>query len=225
MHQKRADRVTPAWRARIRVPSLPIALVAALLVGLLASTAGAVDLDQKYAWQARYRDLRMQAARLEVTIDLATKEYADANRRNYRRSGVRHFHRTNANEAKAELARVREKIASLRDEARTAGVPMSWLYEVEDEKIDLDRVQGLGDYANEGRFGGKGAYAPETTDEDASALQDDGGRNPLYIEEPEPPAGLDDSKEKPFEYGDWLEDRGEYEQDRAKEKHLVPGQN
>ncbi len=184
------------------------------------------DAAVKAYWQGRYRKLRLEEARLVETERLATKEYADANRRTYRRSGVRHFHRTNANEARAELVRVRAELASIYDDARAAGIPVFWLDEVAEEPIDMNRVQGLGVYADDGPFGGKGAYAEESEEgDDGGPISNDDGRNPLYSEEGEEgdePASLDDAEAKRFDYDAWLRDRRQYEQERAPEKHLVP---
>ena len=193
----------------------------------------------KAQWQARFRDLRLQEAQLIQTIELATKEYADSNRRNYRRSGVRHFHRTNANEAKLQLAAVQTKIERMFDEVVAAGGSLNWLYEVDDEPIDPSSVSGLGDYGDEGRFGGKGAYAPADEDEqdadEASPDDDpDAGRNPLYTREADEddleadleagdvPASAEEKPRPGFDYDSWREDRSRYERERAEERHLEP---
>ena len=170
-------------------------------------------------WQGRFRKLRHEEARLAQTVALATKEYADANRRTYRRSGVRHFHRTNAENAQAELELVRAEIASIYDEAREAGVPVFWLDEVAEEKIDMDRVQGLGVYADDGPFGGKGAYGPDDDEDDTAVRANDDGRNPLHADEDaaagDRPASLDEAGAKRFDYEAWRKDRHQYEQERA----------
>lgn len=194
----------------------------------------------KAHWQARYRSLRVEEARLVKTVELATKEYADSNRRTYRRSGVRHFHRTNANEAKAQLAIVREQIAALPDELRAAGGYQRWLDEVDDEAIDMDRVEGLGVYADDGEFGGKGAYSPDAQgelEEDAARIAEDDGRNPIHAGESDDsvdrtssdddlggPASADsDSGSQPgFDYESWRANRSGYEAKRAPENHLAP---
>jgi hypothetical protein len=187
------------------------------------------DLDTlKARWQKRYRDLRDEEARLVETVKLATKEYADSNRRNYRRSGVRHFHRTNANQAKAELAETRTKIAAMFDQVVAAGGSANWLYEVDDEPRNQP-VQGLGVYEDNGRFGGKGAYgsAPEDQDEQAADAEarddtDTGGRNPLYSGEDDAPAKFEEKGQETYDYDMWRFNRQEYEQERAPEKHLEP---
>lgn len=242
-------------RAIAGTPGIWLAAGLGLVVGIAGFAAGApspafaetVAKDDeamdpaaiKAEWQARFRDLRMQEARLIQTIELATKEYADSNRRNYRRSGVRHFHRTNANEAKLQLAAVQAKIERMFDEVVAAGGSLNWLYEVDDEPIDPSTVSGLGDYGDEGRFGGKGAYAP--ADEDAQDADEatpdedpDAGRNPLYTQEaaeddlesdPEAgdvPASAEEKPRPGFDYDSWREDRSRYERERAEERHLEP---
>ncbi len=212
---------TGAWaKASITIVSaLGLWLPGVPGIGVDAAAASAEDSGDmrilKQHWQDRYRALRLREARLEKTIDLATKEYADANRRNYRRSGVRHFHRTNAALAKNELAKVQKDLETIYDEARAADVPLIWLYEVEDETIDPDEVEGLGDYADGGRF-----FGPSDAAEDEDASEDD-GRNPLYSRDSEdeaPPAGYGESGTIEFDYEAWQEDRGKYEAQRGGEE-------
>lgn len=205
------------------------------LVAAATAMADPGDLDAlKAYWQERYRKLRLDEARLVETVRLATKEYADSNRRNYRRSGVRHFHRTNANEAKAQLAVVRAEIDLLYEEVVAAGGTVNWFYEVDDEGIDPSRTEGLGVYSDDGRFGGKGAYAPgsedgEPLDEDSDvAPAEDDGRNPLYTDDEgddEDPASIGAQDLPPFEYDAWRRNRAEYEAERAPERHLRPGED
>lgn len=192
------------------------------------------DLDTlKAYWQGHYRSLRVEEARLVETVNLATKEYADSNRRNYRRSGVRHFHRTNANEAKVELAKVRQQIASCHDEVVAAGGMVAWLDEVDDEAIDPGSVEGLGVYRDDGRFGGKGAYAEdeETKRRQAEEAEASGdGRNDVYPSDEsddadEPAAVGDEEGNGGFNYDAWRKNRGQYEEQRAPEKHLTPGED
>jgi hypothetical protein len=212
----------------LAVLGLAVALVAGatLVAGPRPAAAQRIedDAEARAYWQGRYRDLRMKEARLVQTVKLATKEYADANRRTYRRSGVRHFHRTNANDAKAELELVRADLETIYDDARSAGIPIFWLDEVAEEPIDMDRVEGLGVYADGGPFGGKGAYAKDTAEDDAEAGPDstDDGRNPLHAGEGDEPASLDDTESKRFDYEAWRKDRWQYEKDRAPERHLDP---
>ena len=217
-----------AWIALIFAAAIGSASAAPQPAFAQATALDHIEGDEaaKAYWQGRYRNLRAKEARLAETVRLATKEYADANRRTYRRSGVRHFHRTNANEAKAELEIVRGELESIYDDARAAGVPLFWLDEVAEEPIDPSAVQGLGVYADDGPFGGKGAYAEEGEDDadEVGPSSDDDGRNPIYSDESEgdEPASLDDTESKRFDYDAWLRDRRTYEKDRAPEKHLVP---
>ncbi len=218
-------------RARRMRRALALFLLAFGLAGGAAIVAGqpASAVDQtddegelRAYWQGRFRELRNEEARLAQTVALATKEYADANRRNYRRSGVRHFHRANAKDAEAELDLVRAEIASIYDEAREAGIPVFWLDEVAEEKIDMNRVQGLGVYVDDGPFGGKGAYGPDEEEDDTAARANDDGRNPLHAGEDaaegDRPASLDESGAKRFDYEAWRKDRRQYEEERTRGK-------
>ena len=190
-------------RARLgwMVATVVCAIVTATLGTILAgpsSAAGQSEADDgelRAYWQGRYRKLRETEATLVQTVKLATKEYADSNRRSYRRSGVRHFHRTNANEAKAELKVVRAQIAAIYDDANAAGVPIFWLDEVAEELIGSD----------------------------ADREADDDGRNPLYTGNDDEPASLEGDGSKKGDYEAWRANRAEYERERAPEKHLDPG--
>ncbi|MEZ4331890.1 MAG: hypothetical protein R3F35_09045 [Myxococcota bacterium] len=227
----RANRITRACATWLLAVCTTALLAASLAAAPVAAEPG--DLDAlKAHWQGRYRELRLEEARLVETARLATKEYADSNRRNYRRSGVRHFHRTNANEAKAQLVIVRGEIEKLYDEVVEAGGTVNWFYEVDDEGIDRGQVEGLGVYADDGRFGGKGAYAPRREDGEPlgddldAARADDDGRNPRFSEDgdaPDDPASLGADDLPPFDYDAWRKNRGEYESKRAPERHLRPG--
>ena len=121
--------------------------------------------EQKAYWQNRYRDLRSEAARLRREFERERELYADANRRNYRRGPVRHEHREKAAKAEQDLARVEAELAGFSEEARRKGALPGWLYEVEDEPIEIT------DSPPE-------PEAPAELAED----EDDGGRNPLYLE-------------------------------------------
>lgn len=225
---QRLERMAP--RLAVLLLAVAIGTAASVVLHPPAASAQAEDLDAlKTYWQSRYRDLRQQEARLIQTVELASKEYADANRRNYRRSGVRHFHRTNANEAKTQLAAVRTKIESIYEEVVAAGGSANWIYEVDDEGRDLEDAQGLGVYEDRGMFGGKGAYAPGG---DAAAREGDqgeaaiDGRNPLYqgddADVDDAPASVEDKGDSEYDYGAWRKSRGDYEEGRAPEKHLGP---
>lgn len=227
------------WQRTVRMAPTMAVFLLAVAIGTAASfllqppVASAQAEDPaalKAYWQNRYRDLRQDEARLVQTVKLATKEYADANRRSYRRSGVRHFHRTNANEAKKQLAEVRSQIESIYEQVVDAGGSMNWIYEVDDEGIDADDVQALGVYEDDGMFGGKGAYAPSADEEALAREQDeseDEGRNPLYQQEDtdDEPASLEDEGLSEYDYDAWRADRSDYEADRAPEEPLGSDEN
>lgn len=221
------------WSGIFATLAVALAAAAAPLVLFAPGSARADETDLaavKKEWQGRYRDLRMMEARLVKTVELATKEYADSNRRTYRRSGVRHFHRTNANEAKAQLADVRTKIEAMHDQIREVGGSVNWLYEVDDEPIDPRKVEGLDVYANDGPFGGQGAYAPpDDEDADEPEASPGDGRNPLYSgggdseedgDGEKMPAKLQAPTHDEFDYEAWREDREAYEKNRAAERPL-----
>ena len=222
------NRARLGWMLGTVVFAIVTAALGTILVwpSSVAAQGNGGDAELRAYWQGRFRNLRKKEASLVQTVKLATKEYADSNRRTYRRSGVRHFHRTNANEAKAELAKLRAEIATLYDDARAAGVPVFWLEEVAEEPIDSDAVEGLGVYKDEGHFGGQGAYAKDSDEEDSETDFEagDDGRNPLYGGDgDDDPASLEGDGSQDFDYEAWREDRDEYESERAPEEHLAPG--
>ncbi len=150
----------------VQLVASTLALVALTLpVGLggFASDASAEeDLAAKRAhWQSKYRTMRRNKAILEDNIAKLEHNYAQAQRRNYPRGGAREAFRTKANEQREQLAKIEEQLESIFDEARRAEVPPGWLYEVEDEPVDLS----------------------EPASPDAAASDDeeeDDGRNPIY---------------------------------------------
>ena len=175
--------------------------------------------EWKDEWKERYMALRIEEARLEKTVALATKEYADANRRNYRRSGVRHFHRVNAAAAEEKLEKVRARKAKLAEEIDSFGGFAWWIDEWEEIQLNDRAIDGLGSYAAGERFG------PARTSE--SAILPDDGTNPRFDRQEEKadaelPAALEslelgeDSEEAPeeespaFDYIRWLEDNEAY---------------
>jgi len=195
-----------------------------LLAQILGASPGAAGdardpLLEKADWQRRYYALRVHEARLVKTIELATKEYADANRRNYRRSGVRHFHRTNANEAKVELANHRERIDLFREQLRASGGSIHWLDEIDEMPVDAPRLEGLGEYRRGGRFGGEGAYSVEPRP-DALGSDPDDGRNPRFLRNEDGSDFRLERSESRYDFDEWRADREQYEGERAPERQL-----
>lgn len=166
--------------ARARINTLLLPLVCSLMFGgieLTRATAAQAQVqsdddlaEQKAYWQNRYRDLLRKAALLRRQIEVEKELYADANRRNYRRGPVRHMHRDKALQAERDLVRVEEEIAGFSDEARRGGALPSWLYEVEDEPIEVPEYHSTPD-------------EPVVNEDD----DDKAGRNPLYLEEDDEP--------------------------------------
>ena len=100
--------------------------------------------EWKDEFKARYLALRVEEARLEKTIELATKEYADANRRQYRRSGVRHFHHVNAEAARVRLEEVKAEKKNLVEEMEDFGGFAWWVDEFEETPLNERGIEGLG---------------------------------------------------------------------------------
>lgn len=114
-------------------------------------------------WQGKYRVLRKNKAILEDNIAKLEHNYAQAQRRNYPRGGAREAFRTKANEQRKMLAEVESELATIFEEARAANVPPGWLFEVEDEPIELSQPAAV-----------------EGAEEDD---RDREGRNPLYADD------------------------------------------
>ena len=117
---------------------------------------------QKAEWQRHYRRLLQNAATLRDNAVRSRKNYAQAQRRNYPRGGARQQFLLDAENAEKELAEIQEEIERLLADARRAGIPRVWFWEVDDETIT---PAAPGD-------------APRNEEED-----DREGRNPLYFED------------------------------------------
>jgi len=118
-------------------------------------------MQKKQDWQDRYRQLRQDAKRLERNAAAARENYARAQRRNYPRGDALQQFLVQEQDAETELAKVKKELAGIFDEARRAGIPPGWLYEVEDEPVVVP------------------APAASANPSDDAADEDD-GRNPLY---------------------------------------------
>lgn len=114
-------------------------------------------------WQDRYRHLLRVRGQLKNEIEQSKAAYARAQRRNYPRGGARQQFLLQAQQAEKALAETQQEIEALFTEARFAEVPPGWLYEVEDEPIDL-------------------SPRPASPD-DAGDAADREGRNPLHFEQ------------------------------------------
>ena len=156
--------------------STPLArsVLALLVLGLaVALTAGAVLVPNAFAeteeellakkdtWQSKYRTLLRNRDILKRNIAGLEKDYAQAQRRNYPRGGARQAFLDKANEQRALLADIEEKIESIFREARMADVPPGWLYEIDDEV----------------------ARSPMPAAKEPTNDRDRDGRNPLYADD------------------------------------------
>ncbi|MBW2427035.1 MAG: hypothetical protein JRG86_22520, partial [Deltaproteobacteria bacterium] len=86
------------------------------------------------------------------------------------RGGARQQFLIDEQQAKDELANVRQQIEDLKLRARQEGVMSGWLYEVEDEDFSVPEPAAPDD------------WDPEA---DADEAYDREGRNPLYLEDDE----------------------------------------
>jgi len=146
-----------------------VAVFLATAIACVAATTASAESEEELAakrtlWQEKYRTLRHDKVRLQTDIATLTNAYALAQRRNYPRGGARDEIRIQAAEATKLLAETEEGLASIHDEARRAGVPAGWLYEVEEEPIELGQPASMGD---------------------GEEAEDRAGRNPLYFEDKE----------------------------------------
>jgi hypothetical protein len=136
--------VSNRWRSRMTLVLPLISILAIAGVGFSTSTTAQAqvrsdaDLEQDKAhWQGLYRKALQDVARLKRDAARHREAYAKANRRNYRRGTARHDHRLKAEEAEKALALAEKKLADFADEARRGGALPGWLYEVEDEPVEL----------------------------------------------------------------------------------------
>jgi hypothetical protein len=149
----------------LRVAAVFLVTVIACFAAGTASAESEEELAAKRThWQEKYRTLRYDKVRLETDIETLTNAYALAQRRNFPRGGARDKLVVQAAEAKKQLAETEEALASIHDEARRAGIPPGWLYEVETEPVESSQPASPG------------------AGEDA---EDRAGRNPLYFDDQE----------------------------------------
>jgi len=150
------------WNRSLRFGALVAALIASLGVALVAGADTEEELRAKRDhWQQKYRALRYnKASHIE---NAARMKYAHEQSQlsNYPRGGERERLLDEWRSYLRKAEEVQEDIDSIWDEARAAGVPPGWLYEVEDEPIVLKNEEA--------------GPAPASPGED-----EDDGRNPLY---------------------------------------------
>lgn len=149
------------------VRRLPALLLSITL--LFASAVGAETEDEiaakRLQWQDRYRVLLQNQAILKQNIAKLRKNYAQAQRRNYPRGGAREAFRIKADEQEVQLGEIQRELENVFTEARAADVPPGWLYEVDEEPLDLSSAPAA-----------KGALDRDSDDDSP----EDDGRNPLY---------------------------------------------
>ena len=157
-------------RTALSTFGLAVALLAFGLPLFISDVAVAQDesalAQQKAEWQDRYRTLLRNQALLRSNIEISRENYARAQRRNYPRGGARQQFIIDAENAEKELVVVKEEIAQIAVDARHAGIPPNWLYEVEDEPLTAAPPASVSDDSD------------EKNDE-----EDRAGRNPIYFED------------------------------------------
>jgi hypothetical protein len=164
--------------ARLLTAAVALALFVAtttLIFSVMPRAAHAADEESeddsgalRASWQDRYRGLLQDRARFSEGIAISNKNYTQAQRRNYPRGGARQQFLLDAANAEKKLAETEEKITGIFDEARDAGVPPGWLYEVEDEPVIMTRPA-----------------SPNPGMADPAGEEDREGRNPLYFKDDE----------------------------------------
>ena len=154
--------------SRISRLALTLLLTAcfSLAGGLALAETEEETMAKRLEWQDRYRVLLQNQAILKDNVAKLRHAYAQAQRRNYPRGGARERFLTQADEQQKQLDQVERELETIFAEARQAEIPPGWLYEVDDEELDLS-----------------GAPAAADLDDGAEADDEDlEGRNPLYRE-------------------------------------------
>ncbi len=114
-------------------------------------------------WQDKYRVLLHNRAAHQENAARMKYAHEQAQLSNYPRGGARERLLVAWKESLAKADAVQREIDGIFDEARRAGIPPGWLYEVEDEPIVLENEPTTSPAAR------------------ADADEDDSGRNPLYL--------------------------------------------
>ena len=180
-------RRTRRWNQTGAIWLLAVALAPALAIPFLptAATAETEDEDaaKKAEWQDRYRTLRNNAARMRDNASKLRRAYKLSQHSNYPRGGARLSFKQQVEDTERKAEEFESKLASFHDEARENQIPPGWIFEVDDEPVDLGTPASAGE------------------DEETHAVQAPEGRNPAFYGDGD--AGDEEDEE---ESGD---DRGE----------------
>lgn len=162
---------------------LAFALVIPFVAGSSVAENGATtalgtadaELAKKAEWQDRYRTLRNNAARMRDNATKLRRAYGLSQHSNYPRGGARLEFKQQVLDTERKADDYEAQVADFADEARKNQIPPGWIYEVDDEPVDL------------------GTPAAADDDESTHAIKSPDGRNPLYFDGDDEDDESDDS--------------------------------
>lgn len=169
--------------------TLAIGLASTLVIPFVAGssvakTAAATELSsedaelaKKAEWQDRYRTLRNNAARMRDNAIKLRRAYGLSQHANYPRGGARLQFKEQVLDTERKADDYAAQVAAFADEARQHQIPPGWIYEVDDEPVDL------------------GTPAAADDDESTHEIKSPEGRNPLYFDEDDEDEESDESDE------------------------------
>ncbi len=185
--------------------TLAIGLASTLVIPFVAGssvakTAAATELSsedaelaKKAEWQDRYRTLRNNAARMRDNAIKLRRAYGLSQHANYPRGGARLQFKEQVLDTERKADDYAAQVAAFADEARQHQIPPGWIYEVDDEPVDL------------------GTPAAADDDESTHEIKAPDGRNPLYFDNDDNDDNDDDESDESDEDEEDSEDPYEAE--------------
>ena len=198
-------RRTSRWNRTGAVWILALALAPVLAIPFLPTGAAAQTEDEDAAkkadWQDRYRTLRNNAVRMRDNAIKLQRAYKLSQHSNYPRGGARLRFKQQVEDTERKAEEFESKLASFQDEARENQIPPGWIFEVDDEPVDVGTPAAVGD------------------DEDTHAAQAPEGRNPAYYGDSDrDDDDADDEEESGDDRGDAFDDFNDDRDDQYRAK-------
>lgn len=184
----RRNRTTATWLlALLLAPAVAIPFVP---IGASAETAAEVpaaedEAAKKAEWQDRYRTIRNNSVRMRDNAIKLRRAYSLSQHSNYPRGGARLRFKKQVEDTERAADDYEAKLAAFQDEARQNQIPPGWIFEVEDEPVDVGTPAAVGD------------------DEETHDAQAPEGRNPAYY------GGGEDEDEDEQDEDEEGDDRGD----------------
>lgn len=166
------------------------------------------DAAKKAEWQDRYRTIRNNSVRMRDNAIKLRRAYSLSQHSNYPRGGARLRFKKQVEDTERAADDYEAKLAAFQDEARQNQIPPGWIFEVDDEPVDVGTPAAVGD------------------DEETHDAQAPEGRNPAYYGGEEDEEELDEEEEddRGDAFDDFNDDRDDqHRADEDREDRNRPG--